>query len=502
MTRNRQGKRDRRSPFVGREEYLGKLAAVWKRKRAALAVCVGRRRIGKSRLIQEFSSRHAEHFLEFQGLPPRKGQTNEDQLRHFAERLAEYMHLDEPVALKNWTQAFALLAQLIPSRGRTVVLLDEISWMGRHDRDFAGRIKDAWDTRFSTHPNVLLVLCGSVSAWIEQNILHSTGFLDRPTLRINLPELSLLESNTLVWAGKQRVSVLEKLRMLAVTGGVPRYLEELDPRQSASDNIQRLCFDPTGALFRNRDGLSEFELIFAEVFQSRARAYRAIVETLASGRRTLVEICHTIGRSRSGVLNAYFQDLELAGYLREEPHFSVGRGERKGSHYRLRDNYLRFYLKYIEPRRKAIAQGRFRVASLDNLPGWNAILGLQFENLVLNSQGLIEEKLGIAGKVIQGGPYVQAATKRRRGCQIDLLLETEHSLYVCEVKLKKSIGAEVMAELTGKIERLVIPRSGRHLNVFPILIYAGGVDPAVRNTDFFHSVVDFGGTLSANGGSP
>jgi len=78
MSPNRQPTIKR--PFVGRKEYLARLASLWKRRRAALVVCVGRRRIGKSRLIQEFGRGEAEHFFEFQGLSPRKGQTNEDQL--------------------------------------------------------------------------------------------------------------------------------------------------------------------------------------------------------------------------------------------------------------------------------------------------------------------------------------------------------------------------------------------------------------------------------------
>ena len=101
MSPKQQGRTQRKSEFVGRAEYLAKLAACWKRKRASLVVCVGRRRIGKSRLIQEFGRRYAEHFFEFQGLSPRKGQKNEDQLRHFGEKLAEYIGIGEPVTLNS-----------------------------------------------------------------------------------------------------------------------------------------------------------------------------------------------------------------------------------------------------------------------------------------------------------------------------------------------------------------------------------------------------------------
>ena len=495
MARNRQNEDTGFPAFTGRETELEKLKGLWRRKKGALVVCIGRRRIGKSRLMKEFGQEHAEAYLEIQGLAPRSGQQNEDQLAHFGEKLAGFMGLEEPIPLRSWTQAFTLLAQAVPQGKRTVVLLDEISWLGKHDRDFAGKLKEAWDTRFSLLPNLVLVVCGSVSAWIDENILRSTGFMDRPALRLQLGELPLDACNKMVWGRKQQVSMMEKLRMLAVTGGVPRYLEELDPTQSSAENLKRLCFDPAGPLFRSRDGLSEFEMIFDEVFQSRAETYRNIVLALLSGAKTLSEISEAMGKVRSGNLSAYLHDLELAGYLREEPHFAIGGGARKISHFRLRDNYMRFYLKYIEPKRKAIAQGTLENLSLEDLRGWNSLLGLQFENLVLNNQAAVEKRLGLDGKVLQAGPYRQSKTQRRRGCQIDLLLETEHSLYLCEMKLRQSIGTEVIDEVSEKLQRLSLPRSQKHLNKFPVLIYAGEVEPGLQRSDFFRKMIDFGELL-------
>ena len=491
MARNRQDCLERPPEFVGRNDQLAKLNGLWRRKKASLVVCVGRRRIGKSRLIQEFGCRYANQIIEFQGLPPRAGQTNADQLAHFSEKLAEIMGIEEPVTLNNWSQAFAFLAQVVPRNKKMVVLLDEISWMGKHDNDFAGKLKDAWDTRFSRCTNLILVLCGSVSAWIDENILRNTGFVGRPTLRIHLPELPLHHCNQLVWPRDSQVSAMEKLRMLAVTGGVPRYLEELDPSRSSVENLQRLCFDPDGPLFRNQGSLSEFELIFDEVFQARAAAYGKIVRSLAGGSKTLSEISDALGRTRGGNLSAYLRDLEMAGYVREEPHFAIGGGSGKVSHFRLSDNYMRFYMKYIEPRRKAIAQGHCRVQTLEKLPGWDTLLGFQFENLVLNNQHSIESLLGIEGQVLQGGPFRQTRTKRHKGCQVDLLLETEYSLYLCEIKLRRSIDGRVIDEVTEKMKRLSLPRRKKHLNRFPVLIYTGEIEPVVESTDFFHSRIDF-----------
>ena len=131
LAQNRRKKSGQSPDFVGRDDQLSQLRALWKHKRAALVSCVGRRRIGKSRLIQEFGHTYARELLEFQGLPPRSGQNNTDQLKNFAEKLARITAISEPIVLNSWTQAFALLAQVIPNRKKSVVLLDEISWMGK-----------------------------------------------------------------------------------------------------------------------------------------------------------------------------------------------------------------------------------------------------------------------------------------------------------------------------------------------------------------------------------
>ena len=157
--------------FIGREQELKDLDSFWGRDHGVLITCRGRRRIGKSTLIAEFASRSAHTFLPIAGLAPRKGMTDARQRRHFCEKLAEignraYREAD------TWSKAFRQLDELLVDQGRTVVLLDEISWMGGYDPDFAGYFKEAWDEYLHKHANLIFVLCGSVSAWIAENILN------------------------------------------------------------------------------------------------------------------------------------------------------------------------------------------------------------------------------------------------------------------------------------------------------------------------------------------
>jgi hypothetical protein len=186
-----------------------------RKKTASLAVCEGRRRIGKSTLIRE-CAKEAQHFLVFEGLPPRPNLGCGDQLKAFATQLAEQTHVPE-VPLESWPKAFQLLARLLPP-GRTVLLLDEISWMATGEPDFAGYFKIGWDQLFSRREGRIVVLCGSVSSWIQENILNQTGFVGRCSWEFSLPPLSLPACNAF-W-GEKTVSAPEKLKLLAVTGGV------------------------------------------------------------------------------------------------------------------------------------------------------------------------------------------------------------------------------------------------------------------------------------------
>ena len=116
--------------FIGREKELELLDALWGRDSGVLVTCRGRRRIGKSTLIEEFAARSAARFLSIEGLAPHKRMTDAVQRRRFCEKVAEYA--GRPVEeAENWALAFAQLdALLAEGGGRTVVLLDEISWMG------------------------------------------------------------------------------------------------------------------------------------------------------------------------------------------------------------------------------------------------------------------------------------------------------------------------------------------------------------------------------------
>ncbi len=466
------------SLFIGRKKELESLEKLLKKKQASLVVIKGRRRIGKTRLAEEFRKSFPKAVF-ITGLPPEKKTTAQMQRDDFAAQLTRELGI-RGIKTEDWGDLFWHLAQAM-EKGRVLITLDEINWMGSKDPTFLGKLKSAWDLHFKKNPKLIMILSGSMSAWIERNILGSTGFMGRPSLEITLKELPLSVCNKFWQVHANQVSAYEKFKILAVTGGVPRYLEEIDPSISAEQNLLNLAFSEGGVLF------NEFDRIFSDLFSNRSQIYQSIVEKLANGSADFNQLCKALGYERGGVLSNYLNDLVETGYLARDYTWSLKTGvQSKLSHYRLCDNYLRFYVKYILPNKNQIKKGRVELP-----PAWHSIMGIQFENLVLNNFNELDTLLEInPEQIVFDNPFFQRKTAEQRGCQIDYLIQDKfNTLYVCEIKFSKDkIASDVIDEVKNKINRIKVPRN---FSIRPVLIVVNGVTDAVIESDYFVKIINF-----------
>ena len=470
--------------FFGREYELRRLKELLSKPTASLVTCRGRRRIGKSTLFEHFAALNGCRFIKLEGIAPRSGEedsqwkkkeiTDEDQRAAFGRQLADQTRLPEVVP-SSWTQAFAFLDSVITDDGWTVVLLDEISWMGEKAPDFPGDLKVAWDNKFKKHDKLILVLCGSVSAWITKNILDNAGFVGRPSVDLILPELRLRDCVRFWGDDLSKFATRDIVDILSVTGGVPRYLEEMNPSQTVEENLRRTCFSPDGYLFR------DFEQIFNRVFGERAERKRAILVALADGPKSLADIAVALGKKRNGHLSDDLEELKLSGFLAGDQGRNPKTGELAlSTRYRLKDNYARFYLKYMLPARDRIEKGLFEFVSLEGLAGWDAVMGLQFENLVVNNFKSLLPRLGLEKvEILSAEPYRRTAGKGHPGCQIDLLIQTERYAFIVEVKRQKAIGQKAIDEIAAKVAAL--PRE-KTTSVRTALVYDGTLEACVKAT--------------------
>ena len=477
--------------FVGRDKELESLCSLLKKRTASLVACRGRRRIGKSTLIEEFARRNHCRLVEIDGLLPREGMTNQVQLDNFIEKLSAQTDADG-AKVSSWLEAFIRLDQALARltsswNGWTVVLLDEVSWMGRYDADFPARLKSAWDTMLKHHDRLIVIICGSVSTWIKKNILENTGFAGRFSRDLVLRELPLSQCKAFWGEAATRLSPSEIVDVLSVTGGIPRYLEEIDPRLSANENIKRMCFERDGVLF------GDFKAIFSQVFGEESVLKQNVLCTLIDGPRTCIEVADALGVGRGGSLSETLEVLVDAGFATKDEGYNPETGKKaRMTKYRLSDNYTRFYLKYVLPHETEILSDTYLFDTLESLPGWDSVLGLQFENLVVNNFRELVKPLHLEGvPVLSAVPYEKRASKvsgadGQEGLQIDLLVQTRKSMCVVEVKRRRHIGEFVEAEVARKVAKLRHPRG---MSIRTALVYEGELAPVVRGNGYFDALI-------------
>ncbi len=466
--------------FLGRENELGRLIDLQQKKTASFVIIKGRRRIGKSRLIKEFS-KSFEHYYAFTGLPPEENTTNEDQLEEFSRQISQQFKTAK-ARYDDWSDALWAVGERVQT-GKVLLFFDEISWMGSKDHTFLGKIKNLWDQQLKQNDRLVFVICGSASAWIEENILSSTGFVGRISFTLTLDELPLNDCSKF-WP--KNISAYEKFTVLSVTGGIPKYLEEVDSKKPAETNLKTLCFTKGGFL------VEEFEQIFSDLFLRKSAFYKQIVMALADGPKEQTAIAEVLEASQHGRLSEYLWELEESGFIARDYTWNIKTGaDASLSRYRLKDNYLRFYLKYIEKNLTKIKRNSFALKSLTSLPEWPGIIGLQFENLVINNKKTLQRLLNIAPEdVICENPFFQRKTNRTKGCQIDYMIQTKfNSLYVCEIKFsKQKIDVGIIEEVQNKIAAIARPKN---FSCRPVLIHVNGVTDDVVDSDYFAAIIDF-----------
>jgi hypothetical protein len=344
----------------------------------------------------------------------------------------------------------------------------------------AGRIrlvsllKYYWDNHWKGK-HVMLILCGSVASFMVKKVLHSNALYGRTTIEILLKGFSPEEAACLL--GKKR-SREETLNYQLVFGGVPKYLEQINPNQSFNQNMNRLCFSPHGIM------LKEVERIFYSQFRE-PRTYLKIINLLKSGIFSLSEISSKTKIPSGGGLKQYLKNLERAEMIRSFVPFDRS-GNSKFKKYTLADEFLVFFFKYIEPNLRVIKESSsrrlFETLTQNSFDTW---LGFAFERFCLKHAGRLALVMDFADDLLLASPYFEKNDER---FQIDLLYKrADRVITVCEIKHQNmKIGTHIIPAMQRKCALLKVPR-GYALEKALISLY--GPDNPLKDTGYFHHFV-------------
>ena len=284
-------------------------------------------------------------------------------------------------------------------------------------------------------------------------------------------------------------------KFLMVFGGIPKYLEQLDPSKSFAANMDRLCFT------KNSFFMTEFETLFKEQFKV-IKTYEAIAEALAKRSDSKEGLAERLHMKPGGGLSGYIQALEQADFVKVFSPLSVtGLGE-KTKKIVLWDEWLRFYFSYIKPN-KHVIEINTKPGLFQQLAGKSvdAYFGLAFERLCMKNLPALLSAAGIPLNEILGyGPFFRQPSRKSPnhvGVQIDILVHRQgHILTIIECKLQTNpVGLSVVQDVERK---LAFFRPNKMYTVEKMLVCSGPITRDVQQSGYFHKILDVDALLTTD----
>lgn len=454
--------------LIGRTAARAELERAYNSTEAALVSVIGRRRVGKTFLVRETYAERLAFTLT--GIRDASKRT---QLDNFSEQLRRSFVGDEPGAqYDTWLAALAALADRLEAvfaeRPRQrVVFFDELPWLASPKSGFLQGFAWFWNSWAQAH-NVVVVICGSAAAWMIRKVVRARGSLhNRITHRIALFPFSLRETELFLRSRGVALNRYQQLLVYLALGGVPFYLEQVRVGESAVQAIDRLLFGRQAPL------AEEFRILYASLFDDSEDHVR-IVRELARKRRGLTrsELVAGTGLLSGGTLSRRLEELELSGFL--EITAPLGK-RRKGSLYRLIDEYSLFYLRYLDGRTREPVGTFVRLAATPSFVSW---AGFSFEGVCLRHTAQLQRALGISGMHVVSSSFTARATDEANGVQIDLLLDrADGAISLLEAKFAAEpfvITKKYAAALREKIARFRVHTHTRK-QVFLVLVAPYGL---------------------------
>lgn len=456
--------------FFGREEELKLLEGQFSSNKSRVVAIYGRRRVGKSALIDSFIKTKRFHLI-FEGRE--KAKTNE-QLELFANELRK--QLKNPY-LKNfisWEEAFDYLTENVfnqtARKQKYILVLDELQWLAAGQSRLISLLKFYWD-RYWQKQNIMLILCGSMASFMVKRVLASKALYGRISLQMLLGPL---KPNQAAQFFHKKRSNEEILKYFLIFGCIPKYLEEININESFNKNINKLCFSQESFFY------DEVNKIFYSQFKE-TKIYLDIVKAVTTMTLSAKEIAQAV-KFKGGSIKFYLDNLVDAQIISEyipidSPHNS------RLKKYKLTDEFLVFHFKYIKPNLALIKQGstgKLFEKTCENQ--WQPWLGYAFERFCLKNALYLAKIMGFDDDVIGLG------THRQPDSQIDLLYKRADKTYVlCEIKYKqKEITTEIMPEIESKIKLFKLPKG---YSLEKALICVHGASAQLKTSRYFDYIV-------------
>ncbi len=400
------------SGFQGRDNdlallsrQLGVVRDATATTRGQAVIVTGRRRVGKSRLVQEFCDRSGEPYVVFQAS---RGRNPAAERADFMTSLAQSglpgADLIAGAAGLDWNQTLRALAIAVPEQAPSIIVLDEVPWLVEQDREFEGALQTVWDRYLSAKP-VLLLLVGSDLSMMQSLQEYGRPFHGRASRMLVRP---------LDPAGVQEMTGLtsaETIDAVLVTGGFPEIVQRWSPGMDRAAFLASQLADPLSPLLM----AGELSLLGEVPDPSHSRS---ALEAIGTGERTFSTIANRVGVSTplpSGTLAPVLNTLTAKRIVTMDTPLST-RPDTKNKRYRIEDPYLRFWLTFLQRGIAEVERGRGDLVAARIERSWSSWRGRAVEPVVRT--GL--ERL-LPDERLPGAEFVGGWWNRQNNPEIDLV---------------------------------------------------------------------------------
>lgn len=319
--------------FVNRKEELAYLNSEYKKEDSSLVVIYGRRRTGKTALITEFGSN--KDMLYFFATE----ESENENRNNFKNLVAEFIgnEILKRANIEDWDIIFQELVKYKPDRKKLIVI-DEFQYLGKANKAFPSIFQKIWDTILKDK-NLMVILCGSlVSLMEEQTLSYSSPLYGRRTGQIKLGQIRFEHYHDF-FKGKDRKELIE---YYSITGGVPKYIELFDDSEDIFTAIDKNILSKQSFLYEEPIFLLQNEV-------SEIGTYFSIIKAIAAGNHKLSKIASALEVKQTN-LSKYLKTLiDLDILERQVPITEENPEKSKRGLYRIKDNFIEFWFKFIYP---------------------------------------------------------------------------------------------------------------------------------------------------------
>ncbi|MCL2689484.1 MAG: ATP-binding protein [Chitinispirillia bacterium] len=319
--------------FINREQELEALNRQYISKQASFIVLYGRRRAGKTSLIQEFIK--DKPYIYFLASEESELQ-NISQLKNLIAEYAKDDYLNN-IGIDNWDTLFKLLSKNMQDQ-KLILVIDEFQYLGKTNTAFPSIFQRNWDTILQKL-NIMVILCGShINMMESQTLNYASPLYGRRTGQIMLKQIDFKHYHKFF----NNIKYKDQIEYYAITGGIPKYIELFNARGNIFNEIERNILDKQSFLFEEPLFLLQNEV-------SEIGSYFSIIKSIAAGNHRLGKISSDLEVKQTG-LTKYLRTLINLDILEREVPITESKPEKsKMGLYKIKDNYINFWFKFIYP---------------------------------------------------------------------------------------------------------------------------------------------------------